>query len=176
MPRTRLPLGNVTAQTDLPPAFLCLWRDGRFGSVWVDAAGELDLDASVRVAHVLDEAQSRSNLVVLDMRALTFLDLSGVRVIVAAAVRARRAGHGLLVARGPVHVDVVFTLTGTCERVELFDLDPTLYPPVLGEDLRDPRHMREAPRRPRREDSPRPWRPLPRREDARRAGALRLLP
>lgn len=177
MPRTEPPLGDaVSAQTDLPPAFLCLWRDGRHGSVWVDAAGELDLDASVRVAHVLDEAQSRSNLVVLDMRALTFLDLSGVRVIVAAAVRARRNGHGLLVARGPVHVDVVFTLTGTREHVELFDLDPTLHPPVLGEGLPDPLNTREAARRPRRDGFPRPSRLPPRREAVRRAGALRLLP
>jgi anti-sigma B factor antagonist len=176
MPRMELSFDDVKAQTNLPPSFLCLWRDGRYGSVWVDVVGELDLDASVRLMHVLDEAQSRSNLVVLDMRALTFVDLSGVRVIVAAAARARRDGHGLLVARGPIHVDVVFTLTGTREHVELFDLDPALHPPVLGEGLPDPRHKREAARRQWRDGYPRQSRPAPRREGVRRESALRLLP
>jgi anti-anti-sigma factor len=114
----------VTARMDLPPSFVCVWRTGRYGSIWVDLAGELDLAASAELARTLRETQARSTLVVLDLRKLTFMDTAGAHVIIDAGISARKAARGLIVARGPTQVDMVFTLTGASEQVELFDLDP----------------------------------------------------
>jgi anti-anti-sigma factor len=125
----------VTAQTDLPPSFVCAWRAGRYGSIWVDLAGELDLAASAELARTLRETQARSTLVVLDLRELTFMDIAGAHVIADASINAREAARGLIVARGPIQVDMVFTLTGTSEQVELFDLDPEQCTPALSGSL-----------------------------------------
>jgi anti-anti-sigma factor len=117
----------------VPPSFVCAWRTGRYGSIWVDLAGELDLTVSAELARMLHKTQVNSNLVVLDLRELTFMGVVGARVIVDAGISARRADRCLLVARGPVQVDMVFALTGTSDQVELFDLDPVQCPPVLGD-------------------------------------------
>jgi anti-sigma B factor antagonist len=120
----------VTARMDLPPFFICSTRPGRYGSIWVDLAGELDRTASAELEWALRDCQACSTLVVLDLREVTFMDRSGARVIAKASINARRAGRGLIVARGPARVDLVFSLTGTAEQVELFDLDRELSPPV----------------------------------------------
>jgi anti-sigma B factor antagonist len=124
----------VTARMDLPPSFVCVWRTGRYGSIWVDLAGELDLAASAELARTLRKTQARSTLVVLDLRELTFMDTAGAHVIIDAGISARKAARGLIVARaGPTQVDMVFTLTGASEQVEFFDLDPEQCPPALSD-------------------------------------------
>jgi anti-anti-sigma factor len=132
----------------LPPSFICLLRPGRYGSIWVDLAGELDLTVSPQLARTLGQAQSRSDLVVLDLRELTFMDIAGAHVIINAATRVRQIGSGLIVARGPVQVDIVFTLIGNPDEVERFDLDPEFCPPALGDGYasppRTPRPLRRA--------------------------------
>lgn len=155
--------------------FICSWRLGRFGSLWIDLAGELDLAVCPGLERALEEAQILSSLVVLDMRELTFMDRAGARIILDASINARRAGHGLIVARGPTQVDAVFTLTGTAKQVELFDLDRELSPPVHSGGPPAPRPAREPPLRvrARRNNEARPPPESPRREHTRR-GILRF--
>jgi anti-anti-sigma factor len=124
MLRALSPTSAVAAPMDLPPSFVCAWRTGSYGSIWVDLAGELDLMVSAELARMLHATQARSTLVVLDLRELTFMDVAGARVI----------------ARGSVQVDMVFALTGTSDQVELFDLDSVQCPSVLG----DGSHRRPA--------------------------------
>jgi anti-anti-sigma factor len=121
----------ATAQMDLPPPFVCARRTGRYGSIWVDLAGELDLAVAAELARTLRETQACSTLVVLDLRELTFMDIAGAHVIIDAGISARKAARGLLVARGPTQVDMVFILTGTSEQVGFFDLDREHCPPAL---------------------------------------------
>jgi anti-anti-sigma factor len=140
MLRALSPTSAVAAPMDLPPSFVCAWRTGSYGSIWVDLAGELDLMVSAELARMLHATQARSTLVVLDLRELTFMDVAGARVIVDAGISAREAARGLIVARGSVQVDMVFALTGTSDQVELFDLDSVQCPSVLG----DGSHRRPA--------------------------------
>ncbi len=155
MLRAVFPTNAVSTRVNPPPPFVCSWRVGRYGSVWVDVAGELDLTASSLLAQTLREAQARASLVVLDLRELTFIGVAGVHVIVDAGIAARQASRGLIVARGSPEIDSVFSLTGTAEQVELFDLDPEECPPTLGTDF-DRRPARAPPRRPWREMGSRP--------------------
>ena len=142
------PSNHAVSRTDQPPSFVCQWRTGRYGSLWIDVAGELDLEASAWLGQVLRTAQSYSSLVVLDLRALSFIEVAGARAIAEAGARARSAGRGLIVARGPAEVDRVFKLTGAARSVELFDLDPMLCPVALGDgSLPPPVAPAERPRR-----------------------------
>ena len=61
----------------------------------------------------------------LDLRELSFIDSSGVHVILDAARESRRNGGRLQIVRGPVQVDRVLTLTDVYEQVAIFDLAPT---------------------------------------------------
>jgi anti-sigma B factor antagonist len=83
--------------------------------------GELDL-ATVPVAeHAIGRAGNDAKTLVLDLRRLSFLDSSGLRLILSAAQGSRR----VVVVRGPAQVDRVFELTGAAERLDIVD-DPSL--------------------------------------------------
>jgi anti-anti-sigma factor len=94
-------------------------------------AGELDIATSSELDEVLQGAQRSARLVVLDLRALTFMDSSAVHVILHAAGRGRRTGGRLMLVRGPSQVDLVFTLTGASDKVSIFDLDSAEPAPAL---------------------------------------------
>ncbi len=104
--------------------FSCRWSDSGVGAAWVHVAGELDLATSPQLEVALREAQFGASTVVLDLRALSFIDSAGARVIAAAAARARPDGRRLMVVRGAREVERLLTLTGTAGELETFDLPP----------------------------------------------------
>lgn len=103
--------------------FACSWSaDGPY-SARVCVAGELDLATTPLLECALHEAQSHARLVVLDLRELTFMDSSGVHLIVAVSIRARQRRRRLVILRGPPGVDRTFMLTGSCGDVEIIDAE-----------------------------------------------------
>jgi anti-sigma B factor antagonist len=113
------------------PPFVCSWEIGDWGAAWVQVAGELDLATSPQLRHTLREAQRAVPLVVLDLRELSFLDSSGIHVILDADSDAQREEGRLLIVRGPAQVDRMLTLTEIGKQVMLFDLPPTDPTPTL---------------------------------------------
>ncbi len=105
----------------LSPAFACSCTDAGLDAAWVHVTGELDIATAPQLERTLREAQLQAHLVVLDLRELAFMDSSGVHAIVDASIRARQAGHQLLLVRGPPHIDRAFTLTGTSDEVVIGD-------------------------------------------------------
>jgi anti-sigma B factor antagonist len=94
------------------------------GSRLLGLRGELDLSTAPRVEQALRQLESEGNpLIVLDLRGLTFLDSSGLRLILDADTRARRDDRRLLVVPGPPEVQRVFQVTLTDVRIE-FIKDP----------------------------------------------------
>jgi anti-sigma B factor antagonist len=84
--------------------------------------GELDLSTVGKVESELDLAEARRpQLIVLDMSGLTFLDSTGLRLVVTADERARGDGRRLVIVRGPDTVNRVFTITRLGERLEIID-------------------------------------------------------
>ena len=114
---------TAVGNTALP--FLCSWQTGGSGAAWVHVAGELDPASSPQLEETLAEAQLAARMVVLDLRELTSIELSGVHVILDAADRARRCWGRLMLVRGPAEVDRELTLSGASEEMLIFELDST---------------------------------------------------
>jgi anti-sigma B factor antagonist len=113
------------------PAFRCSRHTDALGAEWVRVAGELDLASSPQLRHALGEAQQAARLVVLDLRALSFIDGSGVHVILDFARDARQQKGWLLVVRGYAQVERLLTLTEVRKQVLIFDLAPAEPSPAL---------------------------------------------
>jgi anti-sigma B factor antagonist len=105
-----------------PVTILEVETERRDGLVRIALKGELDLSTTGKVETELRRAEATAEpLVVLDLAGLTFLDSTGLRMIVAADKRAREAGRRLAIVRGPGPVQRVFTVTKLDERLEMVD-------------------------------------------------------
>ena len=89
-----------------PPFAIDVARSGRRAVLGL--SGELDLSVEPQVAAALADVASAETIVVIDLRALTFIDSSGVRALIEAApLRGAslrplpRAGYGAGPARPP---------------------------------------------------------------------------
>jgi anti-sigma B factor antagonist len=90
------------------------------GLAHVVLTGELDLSTIQKVEQELARVEGEGPAVVaLDLSKLTFLDSSGLRVIVSADQRARRENRRFVVVRGPETVQRVFSITRLDEQLEL---------------------------------------------------------
>jgi len=120
---------TVPSAASLYPRFACTLRDGGLDAAWVRVTGELDIATAPQLAEMLGRAEERCQRMVLDLRQVTFMDASGVHVILDAALRANAAGRRLVLVRGPSQVDRVLDLTRASDTLEILDLDP-VEPPV----------------------------------------------
>lgn len=128
MPQTLVLSDPIIGLHQEPPEFGCTLRDGGVDAAWVRVVGELDIATAPRLEQTLGRAGIRPR-VVLDLRQLTFIDCSGLNLIVQASIRASRAGRRLVLVRGHSQVDRLLTLTGAADVLEIIDLD-AVEPPV----------------------------------------------
>jgi anti-anti-sigma factor len=85
-------------------------------------AGEFDLSNAAQVEDALKEIErERPPLLVLDLRELTFMDSTGLRVMVSADARARDDSRRLAVVQGPESVHRVFRITGLDDHLEIVE-------------------------------------------------------
>ena len=83
---------SASAPPDGPVLLVDSRPDGAAG--WVVAAdGEVDLATSPRLRAALLEAIEEQDRVLVDLRAVTFMDSTGIATLLAAAEAARRRGH-----------------------------------------------------------------------------------
>jgi anti-anti-sigma factor len=83
------------------------WEDRR---TRVRLRGELDIATGDAVARRLAVLRERGESVVLDLDELTFMDVSGIRLVLTAAEDSRRDGWMFAVTRGSRPVRRVFRL------------------------------------------------------------------
>jgi len=84
--------------------------------------GELDLSTTEKVDTELRRVEeSYPPVVVLDLSGLTFLDSTGLRLIVTADQRARQSDRRLTIVKGPATVQRVFSITKLDERLDMVD-------------------------------------------------------
>jgi anti-anti-sigma factor len=97
----------------ISPEFFCDVRPDR-ERVIVAVGGEPDFGAAPRLAATVDELLDvRFGHIVVDVRALTFLDSAGLHTLIAAAASAERRGCALSLVRGSSDVHRMFELTAS---------------------------------------------------------------
>ena len=102
-----------------PPEEFAISADQRDGSVRLTLHGELDLATAPELEQLVNERIDAGDEVVVDLRALEFMDSSGIRVLVAAHARAGRVGTTLVIVRPP-------TGSAVAKIVEVSGLDGEL--------------------------------------------------
>ena len=107
-----------------PEPFRC--ESGQDGDrTWVRPIGELDLDTAPLLDEELRAARADgADRLVLDMRALTFMDSTGLRLIIRWDTAARGEGFEFAIVPGIEVVQRVFRLTGMDEHLSLADPPP----------------------------------------------------
>jgi anti-sigma B factor antagonist len=92
------------------------------GVALVSLAGELDISAIGDVEGKLKGVEERRPpLLVLDLRELSFLDSSGLRLVLEADLRSRRDDRRFAVIRGPEAVHRVFLIALLDKRIEFIE-------------------------------------------------------
>jgi len=88
----------------------------------IAVSGELDLASSPALQEELDRvASSDSELLIIDLRELDFMDSTGLSVLVRAHLRAEEHGRQLAMVRGPQQVQRLLSLTGVGDRLTVVD-------------------------------------------------------
>jgi anti-sigma B factor antagonist len=116
------------SERSTPPPDLFSCEVGRNGiSAWVRPAGDLDLETVHRVEAALTGLRDEGcrNLV-LDLRALTFMDSTGLRLVIRWHTAAQEQGFGFAVVPGPEVVQRVFRLTGMDTHLTVAEPPPNM--------------------------------------------------
>ena len=101
-------------------------RDHDIRGVLIELSGELDLAGAPEVDGVLSTVEAeRPSLVVVDLSRLTFIDSSGLNLLVGVDARLRDRGVRLRIVRGRAQIARLLALTGTDRHLPLVDRVPT---------------------------------------------------
>jgi len=91
-------------------------------AVVIGVSGELDLASSPELERELERgASSETELLIIDLRNLEFMDSTGLSVLVRAHQKATRGGKRFAVVKGPQQVQRLLSLTGVAERLTVVD-------------------------------------------------------
>jgi anti-anti-sigma factor len=94
-------------------------------AVHIALVGELDISTASRLEDELGRQEAeRPDLIVLDLQRLTFMDSTGLRLLISADSRAREEGRSVAILQGTEMVQRVMRLTRLDERLNIVE-DPT---------------------------------------------------
>jgi anti-sigma B factor antagonist len=93
-------------------------------AVVVVPEGEIDLATIDQLRAEIDAAAEEASLVVIDLRAVTFIDSAGIRLIIEGTRALADAGGEFAVVRGSGEVRRIFGLVGLDGRVRMLDRPP----------------------------------------------------
>ena len=96
-------------------------------TVVVVLEGEIDLAAAPEAERKIADAEAREpGRLVIDLREVTFMDSSGLRVLLTAHRRSEQAGRGYALVKGGDAVARLLDVTGLTGRLELLDEPPAV--------------------------------------------------
>ena len=87
--------------------------------ILIAVTGEIDLATAPIVEDELRRAEGSEDVIVLDLGGVTFMDSSGIRIVIAAELRQRERGASLRLAHVPPQVARLFDLAGIAEHLEI---------------------------------------------------------
>lgn len=101
--------------------FSCAVEADGPGVTRVTLAGELDLATVPQLRAVLSEAAKDAELVIVDLSELTFMDSTGILMILIAHSQIRAADRRLALVPGPRQVQRIFELTGLDDKLSFMN-------------------------------------------------------
>ena len=105
------------------PPFSVTQSDGSHD--WLIAVGEIDLMTAQTLSVAIEIAEQRAPpRLTVDLSGVTFIDVSGVRVLLQAACRARAGGRRFAVARPSHQVARLLELTAISQSLEISETAP----------------------------------------------------
>ena len=94
----------------------------RDGAVHVALSGELDISTAQQLEDDLKRVEAaRPELIVLDLRDLSFMDSTGLRLLILADQRAKEEGRRFAIGRGNEMIQRVLHITRLDERLDIVD-------------------------------------------------------
>jgi anti-anti-sigma factor len=85
-------------------------------------SGELDMSTAGELEDAVREAEATAaKRIVIDLGEVTFMDSTGLKVLLEAAARSQANSNRLRLIRGPRRVQRVFALTKTEEKLPFLD-------------------------------------------------------
>jgi anti-sigma B factor antagonist len=116
------PRGSLRARQMVKLGRLRMTSDREDEVHTISVSGELDLATVEGVQRELQRVEATDvKAIVLDLSGLTFMDSSGVRLVVRADARSRADSERLTLLRGPASVQRVFALSGFEDRLPFAD-------------------------------------------------------
>jgi len=114
------------SESTTPPPDLFSCDVGRNGSsAWVRPAGDLDLDTVHHVESALTRLHEEGfGSLVLDLRRLTFMDSTGLRLVIRWHAAARDEGFRFAIVPGSEVVQRVFRVTGMDAHLTVAESPP----------------------------------------------------
>jgi len=107
----------------IPSFDLRVVREGRTASI--APSGELDIASAPELEEAINEATAEQGVkLVLDLRALTFMDSSGLRMLAQTNARANTGGFELEIIRGPSQIERVLEISGLSTLLPMVDAPP----------------------------------------------------
>lgn len=94
--------------------------------VLLSIQGEVDLVTAPELEAALERARpTQRGRLIVDLRGVSFLDSTGLVLLLRHQREAVADGRRLIVVKGPPHVQRVFDLTGLSERLTMVDEPPS---------------------------------------------------
>jgi anti-anti-sigma factor len=100
------------------PGILRIGREDNDGDAVLTLEGELDLSSAPALSRELDALEAaHTNRILIDLTDLTFMDSSGLTMVIKANQSAKRNGHHLSFRNASPQVRQLFELTGVLEEL-----------------------------------------------------------
>ena len=91
-------------------------------ATWLSLRGEFDIANAPHLEREIRRfADAGGARLVIDLRGLSFIDSTGLRIVLETRQRAADQGFDLEIVRGPAQVQRVFELTGLDDRLPFVD-------------------------------------------------------
>jgi anti-sigma B factor antagonist len=112
----------MTSEPGAPPPFDCRVEPDR-DTVWIRPVGEIDMATAAEVQARLDEVlEVGFTRLVLDLRETTFMDSTGLHLVITWQQRSRAERFAFAVVQGPEPIRRVFEVAGAMEQIRFIDV------------------------------------------------------
>jgi anti-anti-sigma factor len=112
------------------PGLSCFWLGAADGGGRLMLVGELDLVTADRAREAIRRVQDKTAALICDLGDVWFVDLSGLRVLLEAAARARRTGARLTIANCPPIVPRMLVLLQLVDALDIQAAPRPVAPPA----------------------------------------------